>query len=33
MRMIHTGLPSGTEEEYKKGWVEYYLKPMKQYFK
>jgi activator of HSP90 ATPase len=33
MRIIHTGLPSGTEEEYKKGWVEYYLKPMKQYFK
>jgi len=33
VRIIHTGLPEGTEAEYRKGWVEFYLKPMREYFK
>jgi activator of HSP90 ATPase len=28
----HTDLPEGTEEEYKNGWKEYYIKPLKEYF-
>lgn len=32
-QIIHTGLPAGTSDEYRKGWIEYYLKPMKTYFR
>ena len=30
--IIHTGLPEGQAEEIKKGWKDYYIKPMKKYF-
>jgi activator of HSP90 ATPase len=29
----HSELPEGTEEEYKKGWKEYYIKPLKAFIK
>ena len=29
--LVHTGLPDGTEDEYLKGWKDYYFKPMKKY--
>jgi activator of HSP90 ATPase len=29
--LIHTGLPEGTEDEYLKGWKDYYFKPMKKF--
>jgi activator of HSP90 ATPase len=32
-QIIHTGIPLGTEAECRKGWIEYYLKPMREYFK
>lgn len=32
VRLIHTGIPEGQSQEYKKGWVNFYLKPMKDYF-
>lgn len=28
----HTNLPAGTGDEYRQGWVDYYLGPMEQYF-
>jgi len=30
--IIHTGLPDNSGSEYKKGWRDNYLKPMKSYF-
>lgn len=30
--LIHTGIPDGQAAEYKKGWEDYYFKPMKEYF-
>ena len=30
--IIHTGLPDNSGSEYKKGWRDHYLKPMKLYF-
>jgi len=33
LTIIHTQLPNGDEKKYEKGWKDYYLKPMKSYFK
>lgn len=30
--IIHTDIPQGQGPSYKQGWVEYYFKPMKDYF-
>jgi activator of HSP90 ATPase len=30
---IHTGIPDGQGKSYKKGWIDFYFKPMKKYFK
>jgi activator of HSP90 ATPase len=29
----HSEIPEGTEEEYKNGWKEYYIKPLKEFIK
>lgn len=29
----HWNIPNGQGEDYKKGWIEFYFKPMKEYFK
>jgi activator of HSP90 ATPase len=29
----HSELPEGTEEKYKNGWKEYYIKPLKEFIK
>jgi activator of HSP90 ATPase len=31
LTLKHTKLPEGTEEEYKNGWKEYYIKPLKKF--
>jgi len=33
LTLIHTEIPDGQAKEYKKGWVDFYFKPMKEYFK
>ncbi len=33
LTIIHTQIPEGQSKNYKKGWKEYYLNPMKEYFK
>ena len=33
MVLIHTEIPEGQGEEYKKGWKDFYFNPMKAYFK
>jgi activator of HSP90 ATPase len=33
LTLKHTELPNGTEEEYKNGWKEYYIKPLKEFIK
>lgn len=33
MTLKHSELPLGTEDEYKNGWKEYYIKPLKEYIK
>jgi activator of HSP90 ATPase len=30
--LIHTKIPAGHAAEYKKGWIDFYFKPMKEYF-
>jgi activator of HSP90 ATPase len=30
--LIHTKIPAGHGEEYRKGWMDFYFKPMKEYF-
>jgi activator of HSP90 ATPase len=30
--IIHTDIPDGQGEGYRKGWIEFYFTPMKQYF-
>jgi activator of HSP90 ATPase len=30
--LIHTKIPAGHGEEYRKGWIDFYFKPMKGYF-
>lgn len=32
LTLVHTGLPDDQVEQYKSGWVEFYLDPMKRYF-
>jgi activator of HSP90 ATPase len=32
LTLKHTGYPEGQGPEYKKGWIEFYLDPMKKYF-
>jgi activator of HSP90 ATPase len=33
LTLKHSELPEGTEEEYKNGWKEYYIKPLKEFIK
>jgi activator of HSP90 ATPase len=33
LTLKHSELPEGTEEEYKNGWKEYYMKPLKEFIK
>ena len=30
--LVHTKIPAGHGEEYRKGWIDFYFKPMKDYF-
>jgi activator of HSP90 ATPase len=30
--LVHTDIPSGHGGEYRKGWLDFYFKPMKEYF-
>ena len=30
--LVHTGIPAGHGPEYRKGWIDFYFKPMKEYF-
>ena len=30
--LTHSDLPAGSSAEYKKGWIDYYFTPMKEYF-
>lgn len=30
--LIHSQIPDGQAEEYKKGWIDFYFTPMKEYF-
>jgi len=30
--LVHTNIPAGHGEEYRKGWIDFYFKPMKEYF-
>ncbi|GAB5409367.1 MAG: hypothetical protein BalsKO_17320 [Balneolaceae bacterium] len=32
LTLIHSNIPEG-QSDYKKGWIEYYFNPMKEYFK
>jgi len=32
LTLIHTNIPDGQAEEFKKGWLDYYFTPMKAYF-
>ncbi|HEX9012312.1 MAG TPA: SRPBCC domain-containing protein [Anaerolineaceae bacterium] len=32
VELIHTEIPDGQGEEYRQGWEEYYLAPMREYF-
>ena len=33
IRLTHSNLPEGTEEDYKQGWKEFYFAPLKEYMK
>lgn len=33
MKLSHSSIPDGQAENYKKGWKDFYFKPMKEYFK
>jgi activator of HSP90 ATPase len=33
LTLKHSELPEGTEEEYKNGWKDYYIKPLKEFIK
>ena len=30
--LVHTNIPAGQGPEYRKGWLDFYFKPMKEYF-
>ena len=32
LTLIHTNMPEGQAESYKTGWLDFYFKPMKEYF-
>lgn len=32
LTLIHENIPDGQSGEYEKGWLEYYFKPMREYF-
>ena len=32
LTIIHTSIPDGQGEGYRQGWLDYYFKPMKEYF-
>jgi activator of HSP90 ATPase len=32
LTMVHSGVPADQEEELKQGWIDYYWKPLKNYF-
>ncbi|MFW9851084.1 MAG: SRPBCC domain-containing protein, partial [Candidatus Thorarchaeota archaeon] len=32
MTLIHSEIPDGQKESYKKGWKDFYFSPMKEYF-
>ena len=32
LTLTHTRIPEGQEENYKTGWLDFYFKPMKEYF-
>jgi uncharacterized protein YndB with AHSA1/START domain len=32
LTLIHTNIPDGQAESYKQGWLDYYFKPMQEYF-
>jgi activator of HSP90 ATPase len=32
LRLVHTGLPEGESDGYRRGWQDYYFKPMQAYF-
>jgi activator of HSP90 ATPase len=32
LTMVHSGIPTEQEEELKRGWIDYYWKPLKTYF-
>ena len=32
LTLLHSGIPDGQGESYKKGWKDFYFKPMKKYF-
>ncbi len=31
--LVHTNIPDGQGKDYEQGWIAFYFKPMKQYFK
>jgi len=33
IKLLHTNIPDGQGESYKKGWKDFYFTPMKKYFK
>jgi len=32
LTLVHTNIPGGQGKKYKDGWMEYYIRPMKEYF-
>jgi len=30
--LVHTNIPAGHGEEYRKGWIDFYFRPMKEHF-
>jgi activator of HSP90 ATPase len=33
LTLVHTEIPEGQSESYKQGWLDFYFKPMQEYFK
>ena len=32
LTLVHTDIPAGQEDDYKKGWEDFYFKPMREFF-
>ena len=32
LTLVHTNIPAGQEDSYKKGWEDFYFKPMREFF-